>query len=97
MPRSKSRQISFREKIDLFAQVQEAAEREDLHLADFVRKIFRLSFRAYNVVGSLHAFRMRLETAEWAKDQVAIEEKVAKQIERDLGKRSDSKKKLRQA
>jgi hypothetical protein len=78
MPRGKSRQISFREKEELAARIYEAAQHEDLELADFVRKVFRYAFKEYQVAGSLYALRARVEAAEEAKRQVALEKKLAK-------------------
>jgi hypothetical protein len=76
MARGKSRQISFREKEDLAAKVLEAAKVEDLDLADFVRKIFRFAFKEYQTAGSLYALRVRVEAAEGAKNQIAIEDEL---------------------
>ena len=76
MARGKSRQISFREKEDLAAKVQAAAKIEDLDLADFVRKIFRFAFKEYQTAGSLYALRARVEAAEGAKRQVALEDEL---------------------
>lgn len=53
-----SRQLSFREEEHTAAQVVEAAEQEELPVADFIRKLFRFAFRRYQEAGSLHALRV---------------------------------------
>jgi hypothetical protein len=51
MFKSKGTSISFRIEDDVAKAVQEAANLEDLTVADFVRKIFRYGFYRYTVSG----------------------------------------------
>jgi hypothetical protein len=78
MARGKSRQISFREKEALSELIEQAAKKEDLALADFVRKVFRYGFREYETAGSLYALRVRIEAAEEAKRLVKLERRMKK-------------------
>jgi hypothetical protein len=52
-----SKQISFRAGPELAGRVERAADYEDLSVADFVRKVFRIGFERYEELGSLHALR----------------------------------------
>lgn len=52
-----SKQVSFRLRADLMAKLELAAKYEDLSVADFVRKIFRIGFERYEQLGSLQALR----------------------------------------
>jgi len=47
--KSKGTSISFRIEDDVAKAVQEAADLEDLTLADFVRKVFRYGFHRYSL------------------------------------------------
>jgi uncharacterized protein (DUF1778 family) len=47
--KSKGTSISFRLEDDVAEVVQKAADREDLTLADFVRKVFRYGFHRYTL------------------------------------------------
>ncbi len=57
--RKHSKQISFRAEAELAARVEAAAAFEELALADFVRKIFRVAMKEYDDAGSLHALRAK--------------------------------------
>ena len=49
MYKSKGTSISFRIEDDVAKAIQEAADLEDLTLADFVRKVFRYGFFRYTL------------------------------------------------
>lgn len=68
---SKRSQISFRIEDGLNERVEAAAVNEDLAVADFVRKVFKLGFALYEQAGSLHVLR-----ADMVKMQTAVERRV---------------------
>jgi hypothetical protein len=53
--KAKEIQLSFREEKEIVKKIKDAADLEDLSIADFVRKVFRQGFRRYELVGSLYA------------------------------------------
>lgn len=57
MAKGKSQQVSFREKLPEYERIAAFARAEDLTLADFVRKVFRIEFKKYQEAGSLQALR----------------------------------------
>ena len=57
--RKHSKQISFRADPELANRIEAAAAFEELALADFVRKIFRVAMMEYDEAGSLHALRAK--------------------------------------
>jgi len=79
--RGKSKQISFREKSELVEQLHAAALREDLTFADFVRKLFRFGFSAYEICGSLHALRERFDVARAAIAGLDYDRKAKKMVD----------------
>jgi len=97
MPRGKSRQISFREKEELAREIADAAKVEDRDLADFVRRLVRLVFREYKIAGSLHALRVRVDAAEEAKRQVALERRLQEKLKEENRGKSEEPKKKRKA
>jgi hypothetical protein len=86
MTQSKPKQISFRADSDMGAQVDAAAEREELSVADFVRKIFRFGFREYQGAGSLHALKLRTDAMEAGKKQAETERRVVGRMSKAGGK-----------
>ncbi len=86
MTRGKSRQISFREKEDLYRRVEDSARDEDLAIADFVRKVFRVGFREYEAHGSLHAVRIRADAVENALRAVDLDREAQAKVRRSLAK-----------
>ncbi len=50
-------QVAFREEPETMKLVAAAALREEIPVADFVRKLFRFAWHHYQEVGSLHALR----------------------------------------
>jgi hypothetical protein len=82
--RSKGASISFRLEDDVAQAVQEAADLEDLTLADFVRKLFRYGFYRYTL--SKHGLypllqeqrdeTLRRRAAELAAHDAKVSEKV---------------------
>jgi HicB family len=52
-----SKQMSFRAEPELASRIARAAAYEELSVADFVRKVFRIGFERYEELGSLHALR----------------------------------------
>jgi hypothetical protein len=82
-----TRQVSFREEEELVAKVLEAANREELPVADFVRKLFRLAFRRYQDAGSLYSLRKLESPTDAAARQAEIERRVARGPERSSPQR----------
>lgn len=93
MRKGQSRQISFRIEEEIAARVEAAATVEDLALADFVRKVFRVAFSQYETAGSLHAMRQGAEAGELAKRQVALEKKVAASLQSSAEEKRGGKRK----
>ena len=85
---SKEIQLSFREEKALVDKVDDAANREELARADFVRKVFRHGFRRYESAGSLHALNLSREEA--IQGQAEIAKQVFERGER-LGPSSEKK------
>jgi hypothetical protein len=54
---SRAYQISFRVDLVMAEEIKRAADREDLRIADLVRKIFRHAYVQYVELGSLHALK----------------------------------------
>jgi len=57
----KEKHVSFRVDEDFFDQLEAWAKKEEIPVADFVRKLTRVSAGLYKKVGSLHALRKRYE------------------------------------
>lgn len=87
---TKNKQISFRVDDDLATRVDDAAEREELPVADFVRKIFRMGFERYEMLGSLHALRDGASGA--VKRQTAIERAGYQAAKESRGKHKTARK-----
>ena len=54
------KQISFRAEDDLAEQLETWAGQEEISVADFARKLVRISAQMYEEAGSLHELRKRL-------------------------------------
>jgi hypothetical protein len=93
MSKGKSVQVSFREKVEAVLRIDAAAKVEDLDRADFVRKVFRYGFREYETAGSLYAMRARVDAAEEAKRQVAIERAEQKKLNTEKRRKSEKRRK----
>ena len=81
MAPGKSRQVSFREKVDLIEEIKAAAAKEERAFADFIRQLCRIGFSAHQITGSLQALKERLDIALKAKAQVEIEKLAAKKVD----------------
>jgi hypothetical protein len=76
--REKTRQISFRAEVPLAEEIETAAKFEERSVADFVRIIFRYTWRDYKAAGSLAVLRARdAESYERPASQTANKRKSA--------------------
>lgn len=55
--RKPTRQLSFRIEDATYSKLEACASFEELSIADFARKVFKISFREYLAAGSLHVLR----------------------------------------
>jgi hypothetical protein len=69
----KRNQLSFRVEEDFSDAVEAAASTEDLAVADFVRKLFKLAFAEYQQIGSLHAMRAKAIECQVAAERVVYD------------------------
>lgn len=70
------RQISFRIPVDLYKKVAQAADQEELAVADFCRKIFKSAYQNYEAAGSLHVLRSREAEAIESRPHVNAKKKA---------------------
>lgn len=85
--RGKSKQISFREKVDAADRIERAAAAEDMLVADFVRRLVRYAMKEYEAAGSLHALRTKQELLERA----AAAAKAAADVDRRVVAKAKAK------
>jgi hypothetical protein len=55
----KERQISFRVDRDSAEELEAWAKQEEISVADLIRKLMRISVKAYRQTGSLHELRKK--------------------------------------
>jgi hypothetical protein len=73
----KEKQLSFKVEDELAKEVEAAADREDLRVADFVRKVFKYGFFKYRAAGRLWHLQ--------AEQEQAVAERQAEIAKREAG------------
>jgi hypothetical protein len=77
-----SKQLSFRVKLSVSDQIEQAAVQEDLAVADFARKVFLIGLRQYERAGSLHSLRAIEDAAERARESVETDRRALDRVRR---------------
>jgi hypothetical protein len=72
---TKEKQLSFKVTDELAKEVDQLADREDLRVADFVRKVFKYGMFKYRAAGRLWPLQQEMEEATVAR-QTGIAQKV---------------------
>ena len=83
---TKEKQLSFKVEDELAKEVEQAADREDLRVADFVRKVFKYGMFRYRAAGRLWHLQAEQEQA-LVDQQTGIAQKAHGDGKRESGKR----------
>ena len=89
--KTKEKQISFKVEDELAKEIERAADREDLKVADFVRKVFKYGMFKYRTAGRLWHLQAEQEQA-LVDNQTTVARKVHHNGKRESGKNARERK-----